>query len=47
MNRQDHAEDDEEFVLLDLNVLDGTIDIPRNAPYVLSVCYTNPTNLQL
>jgi hypothetical protein len=35
--QQDH-EDEEEFVLLDLNCLSGILDIPPNAPYVLSVC---------
>jgi len=33
--QQDH-EDEEEFVLLDLNCLSGILDIPPNAPYVLS-----------
>ncbi|XP_059441406.1 uncharacterized protein LOC132173812 [Corylus avellana] len=33
--QQDH-EDEEEFVLLDLNCLAGILDIPPNAPYVLS-----------
>ncbi|KAJ4715137.1 Transcription factor TFIIIC [Melia azedarach] len=31
-----HEEDDEEFVLLDLDVLSGRFEIPPNAPYVLS-----------
>lgn len=30
--------DDEEHVLLDLDSIYGHIDIPPNAPYVLSVC---------
>lgn len=34
--QQDH-EDEEEFVYLDLNCLSGALDIPPNAPYVLSV----------
>ncbi|GLT66541.1 hypothetical protein SLA2020_389000 [Shorea laevis] len=33
--QQDH-EDEEEFVYLDLNCLSGALDIPPNAPYVLS-----------
>lgn len=37
-----HEEDDEEFVLLDLDVLSGRFEIPPNAPYVLSVsCKSN------
>ncbi|GAY59496.1 hypothetical protein CUMW_194860 [Citrus unshiu] len=39
MQQQGHEEDDEEeFALLDLDVLSGNFDIPPNAPYVLSVC---------
>lgn len=30
--------DEEEFVLLDLSSVSGELDIPANAPYVLSVC---------
>ncbi|KAB1217237.1 hypothetical protein CJ030_MR4G021084 [Morella rubra] len=33
--QHDH-EDEEEFVLLDLNSVSGQLDIPPNAPYVLS-----------
>lgn len=36
--RHDRNEDDEEeYVLLDLDDLAGKVDIPPNAPYVLSV----------
>lgn len=39
MQQQGHEEDDEEeFALLDLDVLSANFDIPPNAPYVLSVC---------
>ncbi|GLT67308.1 hypothetical protein SLA2020_396260 [Shorea laevis] len=31
-----HQEDDEEHVLLDLDAVSGQVDIPPNAPYVLS-----------
>lgn len=31
------AEDEEEYVLLDLDAVAGQVDIPGNAPYVLSV----------
>ncbi|GLT83365.1 hypothetical protein SLE2022_016580 [Rubroshorea leprosula] len=31
-----HQEDDEEYVLLDLDAVSGQVDIPPNAPYVLS-----------
>ncbi|XP_040990064.1 uncharacterized protein LOC121237408 isoform X1 [Juglans microcarpa x Juglans regia] len=33
---QHHQGDEEEFVLLDLNSVSGQLDIPSNAPYVLS-----------
>ncbi|KAL9441259.1 hypothetical protein AB3S75_019855 [Citrus x aurantiifolia] len=37
MQQQGHEEEDEEeFALLDLDVLSGNFDIPPNAPYVLS-----------
>ncbi|KAL5736275.1 hypothetical protein ACOSP7_030743 [Xanthoceras sorbifolium] len=32
----EHEEDEEEFVLLDLDVLYGQFDIPPNAPYTLT-----------
>ncbi|XP_042953592.1 uncharacterized protein LOC122290110 isoform X3 [Carya illinoinensis] len=34
---QHHQGDEEEFVLLDLNSVSGQLDIPSNAPYVLSI----------
>lgn len=34
--KPDH-EDEEEYVLLDLDAVSGQLDIPPNAPYVLSV----------
>ncbi|KAL5554132.1 hypothetical protein UlMin_041533 [Ulmus minor] len=37
LEHRDHY-DEEEFVLLDLNVVFGQLEIPPNAPYVLSVC---------
>lgn len=33
-----HEEDEEEFVLLDLDVLSGNFQVPPNAPYVFTVC---------
>ncbi|XP_042992547.1 uncharacterized protein LOC122318886 isoform X1 [Carya illinoinensis] len=33
---QHHQGDEEEFVLLDINSVSGQLDIPSNAPYVLS-----------
>lgn len=33
-------EDQEEYVLLDLDSVSGLVDIPPNAKYVLSVCYS-------
>ncbi|XP_030932204.1 general transcription factor 3C polypeptide 6 isoform X1 [Quercus lobata] len=33
---QRHRQDEEEFVLLDLSSVSGELDIPANAPYVLS-----------
>ena len=35
---QRDCQDEEEFVLLDLSSVSGELDIPANAPYVLSVC---------
>ena len=35
---QRDRQDEEEFVLLDLSSVSGELDIPANAPYVLSVC---------
>ncbi|XP_010542280.1 PREDICTED: uncharacterized protein LOC104815550 [Tarenaya hassleriana] len=41
---QGEAEEEEEFVLLNLDEVSGHIDIPRNAPYVLSgLDSLNPT----
>ncbi|XP_042992551.1 uncharacterized protein LOC122318886 isoform X2 [Carya illinoinensis] len=34
---QHHQGDEEEFVLLDINSVSGQLDIPSNAPYVLSI----------
>lgn len=42
---QQHQGDEEEFVLLDLNSVSGQLDIPSNAPYVLSVCSRRETTL--
>ncbi|KAF5940880.1 hypothetical protein HYC85_022047 [Camellia sinensis] len=33
----DQVEDEEEYVLLDLDGVSGQVDIPPNAPYVLSI----------
>lgn len=35
-------EDEEEYVLLDLDAVSGQLDIPPNAPYVLSVPFLKP-----
>lgn len=32
-----HAEEEEEYVLLDLDAVSGQVDIPPDAPYVLFV----------
>lgn len=37
MRAAEHEEDEEEFVLLDLEDLFGQFDIPTNAPYTLTV----------
>ncbi|XP_065867252.1 uncharacterized protein [Euphorbia lathyris] len=36
LSQQHHLEDEEEYVVLDLDAVSGQIDIPPNAPYVLT-----------
>lgn len=38
LSQQHHLEDEEEYVVLDLDAVSGHVDIPQNAPYVLTVC---------
>eukprot|EP00257_Ricinus_communis_P027375 XP_025014789.1 uncharacterized protein LOC8288368 [Ricinus communis] len=40
--KDDEEEDEEEYVLIDLDAVSEQVEIPPNAPYVLSVCTLIP-----